>query len=157
MSGQVAPLPMPPDADVEVTVKIHTPLNISQHVARQKVNVQIALHCGQSFTVDSAELHVSERVSWRVPVWVTHPTKGKLGCSGDIHVDAQTGEVLCTLERLKLLKAAANGVLQSSGDLRAVQEMLGHASIRSTQVYTHLDFQHLARAYDAAHPRAKKR
>jgi integrase/recombinase XerC len=51
----------------------------------------------------------------------------------------------------------ASHLLQSSGDLRAVQEMLGHASIRSTQVYTHLDFQHLASVYDAAHPRAKKR
>lgn len=51
----------------------------------------------------------------------------------------------------------ASHVLQSSGDLRAVQEMLGHASIASTQVYTHLDFQHLAKIYDAAHPRAKKK
>jgi len=51
----------------------------------------------------------------------------------------------------------ASHVLQSSGDLRAVQEMLGHASISSTQVYTHLDFQHLAKVYDAAHPRARRR
>ena len=51
----------------------------------------------------------------------------------------------------------ASHVLQSSGDLRAVQEMLGHASIASTQVYTHLDFQHLAKVYDAAHPRAKRK
>ncbi|MDB5761183.1 MAG: tyrosine recombinase XerC [Herminiimonas sp.] len=51
----------------------------------------------------------------------------------------------------------ASHVLQSSGDLRAVQEMLGHASIASTQVYTALDFQRLAQVYDAAHPRAKKR
>jgi integrase/recombinase XerC len=51
----------------------------------------------------------------------------------------------------------ATHVLQSSGDLRAVQEMLGHASISTTQIYTHLDFQHLARAYDAAHPRARKK
>jgi len=50
----------------------------------------------------------------------------------------------------------ASHVLQSSGDLRAVQEMLGHASIASTQVYTHLDFQHLAKVYDTAHPRAKR-
>jgi integrase/recombinase XerC len=50
----------------------------------------------------------------------------------------------------------ASHLLQSSGDLRAVQEMLGHASIASTQVYTHLDFQHLAAVYDKAHPRAKK-
>lgn len=48
----------------------------------------------------------------------------------------------------------ASHVLQSSGDLRAVQELLGHANITTTQVYTRLDFQHLARAYDAAHPRA---
>jgi integrase/recombinase XerC len=50
----------------------------------------------------------------------------------------------------------ASHVLQSSGDLRAVQEMLGHSSIASTQVYTHLDFQHLAKVYDAAHPRARR-
>jgi integrase/recombinase XerC len=51
----------------------------------------------------------------------------------------------------------ASHLLQSSGDLRAVQEMLGHASISTTQVYTHLDFQHLAKVYDAAHPRARKK
>jgi integrase/recombinase XerC len=49
----------------------------------------------------------------------------------------------------------ASHVLQSSHDLRAVQEMLGHASIASTQIYTSLDFQHLAQVYDKAHPRAK--
>ncbi len=49
----------------------------------------------------------------------------------------------------------ASHLLQSSGDLRAVQELLGHASISTTQVYTKLDFQHLAKVYDAAHPRAK--
>ena len=51
----------------------------------------------------------------------------------------------------------ASHVLQSSGDLRAVQELLGHANISTTQVYTRLDFQHLAKAYDAAHPRARLR
>ena len=51
----------------------------------------------------------------------------------------------------------ASHVLQSSGDLRAVQEMLGHSSISTTQVYTHLDYQHLAKIYDAAHPRARKK
>jgi integrase/recombinase XerC len=51
----------------------------------------------------------------------------------------------------------ASHVLQSSGDLRAVQEMLGHVSSSTTQIYTHLDFQHLAKVYDAAHPRAKKK
>ena len=51
----------------------------------------------------------------------------------------------------------ATHVLQSSQDLRAVQELLGHASISTTQIYTHLDFQALAKVYDAAHPRAKKR
>ncbi len=51
----------------------------------------------------------------------------------------------------------ASHVLQSSGDLRAVQELLGHASISTTQVYTRLDFQHLAQTYDAAHPRARRK
>jgi integrase/recombinase XerC len=51
----------------------------------------------------------------------------------------------------------ASHLLQSSGDLRAVQELLGHASIATTQVYTKLDYQHLAKAYDAAHPRARRK
>jgi integrase/recombinase XerC len=56
-----------------------------------------------------------------------------------------------------LRHSAASHVLESSGNLRAVQELLGHADIGTTQIYTHLDFQHLAKVYDAAHPRARKK
>ena len=48
-------------------------------------------------------------------------------------------------------------LLQSGYDIRTVQELLGHADIATTQIYTHLDFQHLAKVYDAAHPRARRR
>ncbi|MFZ5843236.1 MAG: tyrosine recombinase XerC [Pseudomonadota bacterium] len=57
----------------------------------------------------------------------------------------------------KLRHSCASHFLEGSGDLRAVQELLGHANLSTTQIYTHLDFQHLAKVYDGAHPRAKKK
>ncbi|MBM3351305.1 MAG: tyrosine recombinase XerC [Betaproteobacteria bacterium] len=78
-------------------------------------------------------------VQYRFKIWSI-----KQGINADIHPHT-------------LRHSFATHVLQSSGDLRAVQEMLGHANISTTQVYTHLDFQHLAKIYDAAHPRAKKK
>jgi len=78
-------------------------------------------------------------VQLRLKHWAT-----KLGLSANVHPHV-------------LRHSFASHVLQSSGDLRAVQDMLGHASISTTQVYTQLDFQHLAKVYDAAHPRAKRK
>ncbi|MDD5330746.1 MAG: tyrosine recombinase XerC [Sulfuricella sp.] len=78
-------------------------------------------------------------VQYRVKQWAL-----RLGIAANVHPHV-------------LRHSFASHMLQSSGDLRAVQEMLGHANISTTQVYTHLDFQHLAKIYDAAHPRARKK
>lgn len=74
-----------------------------------------------------------------------------------LHQRGQQAGLPTRLHPHLLRHSFASHLLQSSGDLRAVQELLGHANISTTQVYTRLDFQHLARAYDAAHPRAKRR
>jgi integrase/recombinase XerC len=90
--------------------------------------------------VNAAGKRISPRtVQLRMKQWAL-----KLGLPGGLHPHM-------------LRHSFASHVLQSSGDLRAVQEMLGHASISTTQVYTHLDFQYLAKVYDAAHPRAKRK
>jgi len=88
--------------------------------------------------------HRGKRISARAVQYRMKEWAIKQGISSDVHPHM-------------LRHSFATHVLQSSGDLRAVQEMLGHANISTTQVYTHLDFQHLAKTYDAAHPRAKKR
>ncbi|HLR86612.1 MAG TPA: tyrosine-type recombinase/integrase, partial [Wenzhouxiangella sp.] len=62
-----------------------------------------------------------------------------------------------TVHPHQLRHSFASHILESSGDLRAVQELLGHANLSTTQIYTHLDFQHLAETYDRTHPRAKNR
>ena len=113
MAAEVTSLPIPPDSDVEVSVTIHTPLNISRHTARQKANASLALHCGQSFAIDDPELSVGDNVIWRVPVWVTHSGHGRISQIGEIRVDAQSGELLTSPNEIRHLKAAANGVLES--------------------------------------------
>jgi len=95
---------------------------------------ETALFVGRNGTRLSARA-----VQQRLRIWGV-----RLGLSSNVHPHV-------------LRHSFASHLLQSSGDLRAVQEMLGHASISSTQIYTHLDHQYLAKVYDQAHPRAKRK
>ena len=102
--------------------------------ALMKTNNETALFIGKT-----GHQLTPRAVQYRIKQWAI-----KQGIAGNVHPHV-------------LRHSFATHVLQSSGDLRAVQEMLGHANITTTQVYTHLDFQHLAKVYDQAHPRAKKK
>ena len=77
-------------------------------------------------------------------------------CSRDCIYGDASG-IRTSLNPHMLRHSFASHMLESSGDLRAVQELLGHSNLSTTQVYTHLDFQHLASVYDKAHPRARRR
>ncbi len=106
-------------------------LAVRQEVARDDENALFVGKNGRRISPRTVQLQLRQ---WGI----------KQGVSGPVHPHL-------------LRHSFATLVLQSSGDLRAVQEMLGHASISTTQVYTHLDFQYLAKIYDSAHPRAKKK
>lgn len=110
------------------------------------IRVWLPLRTAMSATHEMA-LFVGRNGSRLTPRAVQHRIKlwaSRQGIAGNVHPHV-------------LRHSFATHLLQSSGDLRAVQEMLGHANISTTQIYTHLDFQHLAKVYDQAHPRAKKK
>ena len=98
------------------------------------------LHCTETaiFTSRNGKRLSARAVQQRVKDWAR-----RQGIPGDVHPHT-------------LRHSFASHLLESSGDLRAVQELLGHADISTTQIYTHLDFQRLAQVYDSAHPRARK-
>ena len=111
-------------------------------VALQALNAWLEVRSAQS--ADSPALFVGRNGSRLTPQSVWQRLKRRSQMAG-----------LATPVHPHMLRHSfASHILQSSGDLRAVQELLGHANITTTQVYTRLDFQHLAKAYDAAHPRA---
>lgn len=116
--------------------------------------------------VQALQQWLQRRADWLALHPAADPTPLFLGARGQRLTPQVARKQLQTLARQAgitahvhphmLRHSFASHVLQSSADLRGVQELMGHADIRTTQVYTRLDFQHLAQAYEAAHPRAKK-
>ncbi len=105
-----------------------------------KIRIGIAKHEEQAIFVNKNGSRLSQRsIQSRMHQWAI-----KQGLDKHVHPHM-------------LRHSFASHLLESSGDLRAVQELLGHADISTTQIYTHVDFQHLASVYDKAHPRAKKK
>lgn len=114
--------------------------NALQAWLQQRANIKIIDKNPNAVFVTQQGRRITPRaVQYRVKSWAI-----KQGINTDMHPHL-------------LRHSFATHVLQSSQDLRAVQEMLGHANISTTQVYTHLDFQHLSKIYDSAHPRARKK
>lgn len=114
--------------------------NAMQAWLQRRASIKITDKDSNAIFVTEQGRRITPRaVQYRVKSWAI-----KQGINTDMHPHL-------------LRHSFATHVLQSSQDLRAVQEMLGHANISTTQVYTHLDFHHLAKVYDNAHPRAKKK
>lgn len=114
--------------------------------ARQAIERWLELRPGYAYSGEKA-LFVSRkgsRIACRTVQLRLERWQRKLGLPEHVHPHM-------------LRHSFASHILESSGDLRAVQELLGHANLSTTQIYTHLDFQHLATVYDQSHPRAKKR
>ena len=113
MAVNLSGIGIPTGTDVEVEIKIHTHLNISSYVAKQKANVCLTLHCGQSFWVQDPVLQIGQRIFWLVPVWLSTPQGGRQAKIGELAVDAQTGEVVEAGERCRTFKQIANALLQT--------------------------------------------
>ncbi len=114
MTTHVRGVTLPTNADVDVEIKIHTRLNISAYVAKQRANVCLVLYCGQNFCVDEPILQLGEQVAWLVPVWLASPREGRKTKIGEFVVDAQTGEVLESRERCRVLQQIAQALLDPS-------------------------------------------
>ena len=114
MTAPVRGVILPTDADVDVEIKIHTRLHISAYVAKQRVNVCLVLYCGQNFCVDEPILQIGAQVAWLVPVWLASPRAGRQTKIGEFMVDAQTGEVLDSRERCRVLQQIAQALLAPS-------------------------------------------
>ncbi len=113
---------------------------------RQSLDRWLIVRAGMTSSDDCA-LFISQRgkrISPRTVQQRVHKLTQERGVPTDVHPHM-------------LRHSFASHLLESSGDLRAVQELLGHADISTTQIYTHLDFQHLAKVYDKAHPRARRK
>lgn len=115
--------------------------------ARQALNAWLQVRSELGMPADEAALFISRLGRRLTPMQLRNRIKQL----------AQDAGLPTHVHPHMLRHSFASHVLQSSGDLRAVQELLGHAQISTTQVYTRLDFQHLAKVYDAAHPRAKRK
>ena len=114
MTAHLQGVTLPTEAAVDVEIKIHTRLNISAYVAKQRAHVCLVLYCGQSFCVEEPILQIGERVTWLVPVWLASPQEGRKTKIGEFLVDAQTGEVLDSRERCRVLKQIAHALLATS-------------------------------------------
>jgi integrase/recombinase XerC len=135
------------DATVRVTGKGNKTriLPVGRH-ARRALNNWLGIR-GNLLAVDETALFVGQRGRRIHPRTVQNRVKRW----------AQLAGAPVAVHPHMLRHSFASHLLESSGDLRGVQELLGHADISTTQVYTHLDFQHLARIYDTSHPRARRR
>lgn len=112
MEAEISTLQLPPQADVRIEISVAAHLGITAQSAQRKVSKLVLDHVGNLLYGRAPNLVAGTRLLWRVPIWLSSPSRGPIGQAGTLDVDAQTGEILYSQEQLDVIGNQARVLAQ---------------------------------------------